>query len=153
MTDFTIPSRKIYSISNENIKYKKYRKLCFIYNIRVICPVVFCFTMYVYLRISVHLGHNMCSYIKYVFMFVLTQSLPPQADITLIRRSWALNLWAVLYLSYEITQLVNNSSLIPPAENCYHLPYTGQILIYVTDRWDKVYLPDLSYYIKHELAS
>jgi hypothetical protein len=80
----------------------------------------------------------------------VSRSMPFEADTSLIHVSWALNLWNVLYLSYEITQPVNNLFLIPRAEICCRLPYTRQILIYFTDHSDAVYLPDLSHYIKHE---
>jgi hypothetical protein len=83
----------------------------------------------------------------------VSRSLPLEADTSLIHMSWALNLRTVLHLSYEITHPVNNLFLIPPAEICYRLPYTQQILIYFTDLSDAVYLPDLSHYIKHEPAS
>lgn len=76
-----------------------------------------------------------------------------ETDTSLIHMSWALNLWTVLYLNYEITHPVNNLFLIPSAEICYRLPYTKQILIYFSDHSDAVYLPDLSHYVKHEPVS
>ena len=118
----------------------------------IIFPVTCLFLTYFLLRISVHWEHNI--YFKYVLPFLqVSRSLPLEADTSLIHMSWALNLWTVLYLSYEITRPVNNLFLIPPAEICYRLPYTQQILNYFTGQSGAVYLPDLSHYIKHDPAS
>jgi len=63
----------------------------------------------------------------------VSRSLPLEADTSLIHTNWALNLCTAQYLSYVITRPVNNLFLIPPAEICYRLPHTQQILIYFTD--------------------